>query len=259
MVTPIFSNDGSTLEGITLSDASVVVYSGTGNPAPSIRVPSGSYFIFEVPSISDGSIISADVFINSTSTALFDIMAFTNASVVGGLMVRLDCRSAYPCFFGSPNGIPVNYDISIIKDGGAYRCNAGVFLNVKIMTRNISNQSEAQLWIDDVLVIDWTPYTPSGAYIAFVGDISITSGGLVDNINIYSGATISGVAKLSSGAPASKIRIRDWDTALHVAEILPDATGNYNARIYAGSFEVTAIGPAGYQPETHGPIAAGEV
>ena len=63
--------------------------------------------------------------------------------------------------------------------------------------------------------------------------------------------TISGNAKLTDGSPASQIiAVRKQDNIART--VYPDAVGNYSmASVRPGDWIVTALGPAGYRPESH--------
>lgn len=71
-------------------------------------------------------------------------------------------------------------------------------------------------------------------------------------------ATLSGTAQLESGAPAERVVVRDWNTHQHVAEVRPGDGGVWTVTVPAGTYDVTVIGPAGYQPVCEGPIQAAE-
>lgn len=67
---------------------------------------------------------------------------------------------------------------------------------------------------------------------------------------------LAGSAKLDTGAPATVVLARRWDTHVHVAQATPDNNGTWSAYVDAGDYEVTTIGPSGYQPICHGPVTA---
>lgn len=67
---------------------------------------------------------------------------------------------------------------------------------------------------------------------------------------------LAGSAKLDTGAPATVVLARRWDTHAHVAQVTPDSNGNWSAYVDPGDYDVTTIGPSGYQPICHGPVTA---
>lgn len=69
---------------------------------------------------------------------------------------------------------------------------------------------------------------------------------------------LGGVASLDTGAAASKVLVRHWATHAHVSDVVPAVDGEFEVFVPAGDYDVTVIGPAGYQPITHGPVAAVE-
>lgn len=69
-------------------------------------------------------------------------------------------------------------------------------------------------------------------------------------------AALAGRATLDTGAPAQLVLVRDWDDHQHLATLVPAADGSWSVDVPAGrQYEVTARGPAGYQPLTDGPLA----
>lgn len=67
-------------------------------------------------------------------------------------------------------------------------------------------------------------------------------------------ATLAGIALLGNGSPASKIIVLDTTAKLFQEVVFPAVDGTYAVDLPTGSYFVTAVGPAGYRPETHGPI-----
>ncbi|WP_155943258.1 hypothetical protein [Rhodanobacter thiooxydans] len=67
---------------------------------------------------------------------------------------------------------------------------------------------------------------------------------------------LGGSANLDTGSAASKVLVRRWDTHEHVDAVTPDGTGKWTSLVDPGDYEVTTIGPSGYQPICHGPVTA---
>lgn len=67
---------------------------------------------------------------------------------------------------------------------------------------------------------------------------------------------LAGVAKLDTGAAASLVLVRSWTTHQHLAEVVPANDGSWEASVGDGLFEITTLGPSGYQPVCHGPVAS---
>jgi len=65
---------------------------------------------------------------------------------------------------------------------------------------------------------------------------------------------IDGTARLDTGDAATAVLVRDWATHAHVAHVTPDIDGAWEATVPAGTYDITTIGPAGYQPACEGPI-----
>lgn len=67
-------------------------------------------------------------------------------------------------------------------------------------------------------------------------------------------ARLAGTAKLDTGGAASLVLVRDWQTHAHVARVTPDGDGAWQVTVAPGTYDITTIGPAGYQPVCEGPI-----
>lgn len=67
---------------------------------------------------------------------------------------------------------------------------------------------------------------------------------------------LAGLAKLDTGDAATAVLVRDWVTHAHVARVTPGEAGAWEATVPAGTYDITIIGPAGYQPVCEGPIEA---
>lgn len=66
---------------------------------------------------------------------------------------------------------------------------------------------------------------------------------------------VGGVSRLTNGQPTKRVIIYDWVTGQHLLTVTPDSTGNWFASVaYGVDVLVTHIGPAGYRPESDGPI-----
>lgn len=71
-------------------------------------------------------------------------------------------------------------------------------------------------------------------------------------------ARVAGLATLDTGAAASYVLIRNWDTHAHLGKVFPQVDGTWEYLTRTALCEVTVVGPAGYQPVTHGPVASVE-
>jgi hypothetical protein len=67
---------------------------------------------------------------------------------------------------------------------------------------------------------------------------------------------LAGRATLDNGSPASRVLARNWDTDQPAGAATPGADGSWQIYVAPGNYEVSVRGPAGYQPVTHGPVAA---
>ena len=68
---------------------------------------------------------------------------------------------------------------------------------------------------------------------------------------------LAGVAALADGSPASAVLIRRVTDHGHLRQLVPQApSGVWEAIVPAGDYEVTCLGPDGYQPQTFAPVAA---
>lgn len=68
---------------------------------------------------------------------------------------------------------------------------------------------------------------------------------------------LAGSAKRTDGQPATSVVVRRWDTHRTMKVITPGSDGSWSLSVPAGDYEVTATGPSGYQPITHGPVTVG--
>ena len=66
---------------------------------------------------------------------------------------------------------------------------------------------------------------------------------------------VGGISRLTNGQPTQRILINNWLTGAYISTATPDLSGNWFASIpYGTDVLVTHIGPAGYKPESDGPI-----
>lgn len=66
---------------------------------------------------------------------------------------------------------------------------------------------------------------------------------------------VGGISRLTNGQPTQRILITNWSTGAYITSATPDLSGNWFASIpYGTDVLVTHIGPAGYKPESDGPI-----
>lgn len=251
MATIKLLNDGSSLAGWT--SAGAVVNSSNGNPAPSILVPDGKYCYIDAGMLFN-DVMSFDVKLGGGSSPLTAIMFFCDASGNGGTYLRLEGRSMLPCYFSDSasgwNGNPTGNIRNAVNNGGLTSTG---FVNVVIYTRIYNGVSMAKVTINGVLFIDWVQVNRVGSYIG-LSSTATGGGAYFDNIKVYTSSTLSGVALLDNGKSADYVLIRDWDTYQHIAKIIPAADGTWTTVLYPTNYEVTVVGPAGYQPICHGPI-----
>lgn len=66
---------------------------------------------------------------------------------------------------------------------------------------------------------------------------------------------LAGTAVLEDGRAASSVVIVDAVNG-RTASVQPSVDGRWSASVPAGNYVVTTVGPAGYQPVTHGPVIA---
>lgn len=249
-----FANDGSDLNG-WVSSGSVVVTASDGNPSPCISMTGGSYshaYTGMIP----GDTIETDFMLKGAAgqTNLADLLFFCSATGANGAMVRFDQRSGQKCGFGS-SGTWSSIG-SLYGSGIVYSFSTQVWHRAKVQTRRNGYGADARLYIDDTLVVDWTAVPVGGSYIGLHGDAISASGVNWDNLAIGADAKISGTAKLDNGAPADIVRINQWSDGMLVTSVAPGADGSFVALVPSNQYQVTVIGPAGYQPITHGPIDA---
>lgn len=68
---------------------------------------------------------------------------------------------------------------------------------------------------------------------------------------------LSGVAALSGGEPATAVLVRRVGDREHLLTIVPQApSGAWEALVPPGDYEVSCVGPSGYQPQTFAPVVA---
>lgn len=99
-------------------------------------------------------------------------------------------------------------------------------------------------------------FTPVDIALAGFCDYGITEQQAAD---LWSAFTVrhalAGRATLDSGLAADRVVIAGWDRAVR-GEVIPATDGSWAADVDAGDYLVTTVGPAGYQPITHGPVTA---
>lgn len=66
---------------------------------------------------------------------------------------------------------------------------------------------------------------------------------------------IAGTALLDDGSSASSLIVSELPIG-RSASVVPSGSGIWSASVPAGSYLVTAIGPSGYRPISHGPVTA---
>jgi hypothetical protein len=170
--TLLFSSDGSSLSGWTVTGATVD--SVNGQPAPSLKAAGGQYAYNQW----GGTLmrIEFDVQVLTGTTPLCNFYFGCNASGAGQ-MLRLETRSGFSSGFASTS--------SWTSWGGpaatGVRLTAGQWYRVKI-TRSGSSRA---WYLNDTLIQSDTSYVNNGDYFAIHGDTASVAGGLFDNIRIY--------------------------------------------------------------------------
>lgn len=247
--------DGSSLDGWSVSSATVRVDSTQGNPAPAIWVAPGQRATRSVPELPiDGGELRFDMRIPGGSNKLADFAFFCDPNGAGQVL-RFEGRGAFNSGlmdvaswsgFNNPRANFVSSENTIPSD---------TWLTYKLQFR--SNDSQAQVRVvrigadnSDVICLDWTNFTVHGSYIGLLGDGDATTGAWFDNIATGAPAEVAGVAKLSSGAAASRVVFLDVNFQ-KVKETVPAADGSYSAQITTGTYYVLALGPDGYRPSAH--------
>lgn len=67
---------------------------------------------------------------------------------------------------------------------------------------------------------------------------------------------LAGIALREDQEPVDVVLVRDVLTRDHLSTVVPDVNGAWELRVPPGDYEVTAVGPDGYQPETFSPVAS---
>ena len=170
--TLLFSSDGSSLNGWTVTGATVD--SADGQPAPSLKAAGGQYAYRQW----GGTLtrIEFDVQVLTGATPLCNFYFGCNASGAGQ-MLRLETRSGASSGFASTSSWT---SWSGPADTGV-RLTAGQWYHVKI-TRSGSSRA---WYLNGALIQSDTGYINNGDYCAIHGDASIVTGGRFDNIRIY--------------------------------------------------------------------------
>lgn len=66
---------------------------------------------------------------------------------------------------------------------------------------------------------------------------------------------VSGTAKLDNGSRASMVYVFNWSTGVAIGSTVPATDGTFSVSVpYTDVVAITVVGPAGYQPVTHGPV-----
>jgi hypothetical protein len=170
----LFYNDGSTLSGWTVSNASVT--SGTGNPGYSILTPgsNGDYAYISPPGIS--SLLNTTIQWDCNTTELCDFFFGCNSSGVGN-GVRVGINTGWAVGFQTTSSWT-----SWSATTGSYSVSPGSWNTIKLQ---ITSGSVATIYLNGTQVASQT-VTLNGTYIGLVGD---GGGGNTywDNIYIYPG------------------------------------------------------------------------
>lgn len=171
----LFSNDGSSLAGWTVSGATVDAT--LGNPAPSLKAyPTNQYAYIAPPGITDliGKSIKFDCKLG-TSTALANLFFGCNSSGAGR-MLRLDMRNTNSCGIATTSGwtswsAPTGTTFTTDSNWHTYRV-------------DIKAGPVADVWKDGVKIITGASIAVNGTYIGLSGDAG-SQGGNFDNLSIF--------------------------------------------------------------------------
>lgn len=173
----LFSSDGSSLTGWTVSGVTVDSTAGNGNPAPGFRAwPTNQYAYIQPPGVTDlvGKSIKFDCKIGSGGLADF---FFGCNSAGAGRMIRLDAR-------GSGN-LP---GVATTTSWTAWSAPSSTFASIDNAWHTYQIDVKAgpvvDLWKDGVKVLSNVSISLSGSYIGLQGDGG-SAGGYFDNIQIF--------------------------------------------------------------------------
>jgi hypothetical protein len=173
----LFSNDGSTLSGWTVTDATVD--DTLGNPLPSLLADPGQYAYINSGAASLlNTTITLDIYVRGFFINLCNFFFGCNATG-SGYMLRLDSRGGELSGIATTGGW-TNWDTPSIATRGFVA--AETWHSVKIQ---IASNGDTSWYLNNVLVGSGT-LTLSGTYIGIQGDGG-AFGGNFDNIRIVSG------------------------------------------------------------------------
>lgn len=245
-----FYSDGTSLDGWTKS-GNININSNAGLPAPSISTPGGSYAYRDV-SMAVNDAIEFDLYINPGQVCLCDLQILCDASGKNGTFLRFDARPNQKSGFAQANGWGI---VSVPSINSKFSVPSSEYLHIKIETKDADSGILARVFVNNLLFVDWYNIWSGGSYIGIYGDDVSANGALWDNIIVYPKLAIEGNVTIDSGImDVNKIFINDWNTGALIDSTIPDAQGNYSILVAQGDYLVTAIGPAGYRPLSHGPI-----
>jgi hypothetical protein len=249
--------DGSSLTGWTLSSSSgVVVDSFLGNPAPSIRVTGGNYAAINVTDAAIGRTeVRFDVRIDSSGAGLTNFAFFCDAGGAGTL-VTFEARSTFPSGLETLTNWSTWSQVYAPFVDAHKNWSVATWYTFVMRTRMVGNQAQVQIsqviGEDEVLCLDWANFVPKGNWFALHNPAAGVADANWDNIHFDNlGVPVAGVAKLSSGAAATKVVFLDASTYFLQGQVTPGADGSYSLQINTGAYLVIAYGPDGYRPAAH--------
>lgn len=177
------------------------------------------------------------------------------------------------CLYTGSNFNKLYFDNSILSPNGNLvhatfdGLNIAIYVNgAKVSSNTLSTQSNIIYGGTSFMAIG-SDVDNAGTTVSECGDVDISIAGVYNSVlsdaqisaqyEAYSSVkSISGTALLSNGAAASQIIICN-DDLNKIGSVIPGGNGSWSANVEDGEYYVTALGPSGYRPLTHGPVAAG--
>ena len=171
----IWSSDGSSLTGWTVSGATVDAT--LGDPAPSFKATGGQYAYLAPVAGLVGKSILARVQVIPGTTNLCNLFFGCNASGAGR-MLRLEARA------GQHSGIVTTTSWTAwgLPAGTGVVVPSGSWMSIRI---DIKSGPVADWYLDGVLKESNVSIAVNGDYIAISGDAGGVTGGNFDNLEIY--------------------------------------------------------------------------
>jgi hypothetical protein len=155
---------------------------------------------------------------------------------------------------------PHHIVMTVDADGSTLWVDGAIYIRQSAYNNSFDQYGSATLYFSNLP----NPTTGSSANTDhgsfYVSDIALYAASLspadisAHALSALTAGVLKGTALLSTGAAASLVLVRRWATYEHVAAVVPGADGKWSAPVAPGIYEVTARGPSGYQPITHGPV-----